>query len=187
MIPGVPAGRDRSRTTEGRFVHRGRGAPGRRVRADGSRVSTGLRPCARRPGRRSSRRWASSGTPPTARGGPLRNGSFLCAAIWPHCLAAAGVRPPEVWRGDGQLARGSRAGLRIAADPLITSVCCANAKRPSGSSARCTRAAGGYPRPSRSSGSTTGCESGSPCPPLATVKQDFHRIGHELVQLVLDR
>ena len=81
----------------------------------------------------------------------------------------------------------SEAGLRIAQDSSITAVYCANDEMAFG----LMRALYEHGRRVPDDVSVVGFDgialSEFSSPPLTTVKQDFHRVGRELVQLVLDQ
>lgn len=109
------------------------------------------------------------------------------AAAWHRALEEAGIRPPRLWRGDWTAGSGYRVGREIAADPSITAVFCANDEMAFGLM-RALHEAG---RPVPEDVSVVGFDgialSEFSSPPLTTVAQDFHRIGRELVRLVLEQ
>jgi DNA-binding LacI/PurR family transcriptional regulator len=111
----------------------------------------------------------------------------LRAATWQRCLEEAGIRPPQLWRGDWSAESGYEAGQRIARDAAITAVYCANDEMAFG----LMRALHEHGRRVPEDVSVVGFDgitlSEFTSPPLTTVKQDFQRIGHELVRLVLDQ
>ena len=104
---------------------------------------------------------------------------------WRAALVDAGRRVPELYRGDWSARSGYEQGLRIAQEPGVTAVLCANDEM----------AAGLY-RALRERGlsipgdvSVVGFDDIPLAeylwPPLTTVAQDFHRVGVELVHLLL--
>ena len=107
-------------------------------------------------------------------------------ATWQRTLAEAGVRPPELWRGDWTAATGYRIGQEIdLAD--VTAIYCANDETAFG----LIRALHERGRRVPDDVSVVGFDgialSEYSSPPLTTVRQNFHRIGQELVRLVLDQ
>lgn len=111
----------------------------------------------------------------------------LRAATWQRCLEEAGIRPPQLWRGDWSAQSGYLLGRQVAQDPAITAVYCANDEMAFG----LLRALHEHGRRVPQDVSVVGFDgialSEFSSPPLTTVKQDFQRIGHELVRLVLDQ
>lgn len=111
----------------------------------------------------------------------------LRAATWQRCLEEVGVRPPPLWRGDWTAESGYATGRRIAVDPSITAVFCANDEMAFG----LMRALHDHGRRVPGDVSVVGFDdiglSAFASPPLTTVKQDFRRIGHELVRLVMEQ
>lgn len=113
--------------------------------------------------------------------------ALVRTATWQRTLEEAGIRPPELWRGDWTARSGYAAGQQIALDPAITAVYCANDEMAFG----LMRALHEHGRRVPEHVSVVGFDgialSEFSSPPLTTVKQDFHRIGRELVRLVLDQ
>ncbi len=109
------------------------------------------------------------------------------AATWQRCLENAGIRPPQLWRGDWNARSGYAIGQEIARDSSITAVFSANDEMAFG----LLRALHENGRRVPEDVSVVGFDgialSEFSSPPLTTVKQDFHRIGHELVRLVLEQ
>ncbi len=109
----------------------------------------------------------------------------LRAATWQRCLEEVGLRPPRLCRGDWTAASGYSVGQRLAADPSVTAVYCANDEMAFG----LLRALSEQGRRVPDEVSVVGFDgielSEFSAPPLTTVKQDFRRIGHELVRLVI--
>ena len=113
--------------------------------------------------------------------------ALVRAATWQRCLEDAGIRPPELWRGDWTAKSGYLIGQRIAEDPSITAVYSANDEMAFG----LIRALHEHGRRVPEDVSVVGFDgialSEFSSPPLTTVKQDFQRVGHELVRLVLEQ
>lgn len=109
------------------------------------------------------------------------------AAAWRRTLEQAGVVAPPPWRGDWSSESGYVVGRRIAADPAVTAVFCANDEMAIG----LLRALGEAGRSVPGDVSIVGFDdltvSAYLHPPLTSVRQDFHRIGAELVRLVLEQ
>jgi DNA-binding LacI/PurR family transcriptional regulator len=109
------------------------------------------------------------------------------SATWRRSLTEAGIRPPQLWRGDWTAASGYAAGLRIALDESITAVYCANDEMAFG----LMRALYEHGRRVPEDVSVVGFDgialSEFSSPPLTTVKQDFPQVGRELIRLVLDQ
>ncbi|MCA0252043.1 MAG: LacI family transcriptional regulator [Actinobacteria bacterium] len=109
----------------------------------------------------------------------------LRAATWQRCLEEVGIRPPQLWRGDWSAASGYSMGRQIADDPAVTAIFCANDEMAFG----VMRALAERGRRVPEDVSVVGFDgielSEFATPPLTTVRQDFHRIGRELVRLVM--
>ena len=106
---------------------------------------------------------------------------------WQRCLEAAGIRPPQVWRGDWTARSGYLLGQRLAEDPTVTAVYCANDETAFGLIRALHEHGLKVPQDVSVVGFDDIALSGYSSPPLTTVRQDFHRIGHELVRLVLEQ
>jgi len=108
-------------------------------------------------------------------------------ATWQRRLEETGVSPPQFQQGDWTAQSGYLAGKRLAEDPSITAVYCANDEMAFG----LIRALHEHDLRVPHDVSVVGFDdialSGFSSPPMTTVKQDFHRIGHELVRLLLDQ
>ena len=109
------------------------------------------------------------------------------AATWQRCLEGAGLRAPHLWRGDWSARSGYAMGQEIALDPLITAVYSANDEMAFG----VMRALHEHGRQVPEDVSIVGFDgialSEFSSPPLTTVRQDFRRMGYELVRLVLEQ
>lgn len=111
--------------------------------------------------------------------------AFLRAAAWQRTLEEAGIRPPQLWRGDWTARSGYELGHRVAEDESVTAVFCANDEMAFG----LIRALHEHGKSIPGDISIVGFDgialSEYAYPPLTTVKQDFRVIGQELVRLVL--
>ncbi|MCB0913532.1 MAG: LacI family DNA-binding transcriptional regulator [Propionibacteriaceae bacterium] len=113
--------------------------------------------------------------------------ALVRSATWQRTLEGAGVRPPQLWRGDWTAKSGYELGQHIAADPSITAVYCANDETAFGLLRALHEAGRRVPDDVSVVGFDGIALSEFASTPLTTVKQDFHRIGHELVGLVLEQ
>lgn len=108
-------------------------------------------------------------------------------AAWRHHLLQNGITPPEPFSGDWTAQSGYIAGLKVAADPSITAVFCANDEMAFG----LIRALHENSRRVPEDVSVVGFDDIAlgefAAPPLTTVRQNFKQIGEELVQIVLDQ
>jgi DNA-binding LacI/PurR family transcriptional regulator len=121
-------------------------------------------------------------------GGPADSEPALVRSrTWQRCLEEAGIRPPQVWPGDWSAGSGYEVGRRIAADPSITAVYCANDEMAFGLIRALHERGREVPQDVSVVGFDGIALSEYSFPPLTTVKQDFHRIGSELVRLVLEQ
>lgn len=109
------------------------------------------------------------------------------AATWQRILEDAGIRPPQLWRGDWSARSGYAMGQEIAADPSITAVYSSNDEMAFGLMRALHEAGRRVPEDVSIVGFDGIALSEFSSPPLTTVRQDFHRIGHELVRLVLEQ
>jgi DNA-binding LacI/PurR family transcriptional regulator len=109
------------------------------------------------------------------------------AAAWQRTLEHAGIRPPQPWRGDWSARSGYEIGHLVAADPDVTALFCANDEMAIG----VVRALHEHGRRVPDDISIVGFDdimvSEFLWPPLTTVRQDFRRIGAELVRLVVEQ
>lgn len=113
--------------------------------------------------------------------GPAR----VRAATWQRCLEEAGIQPPGPLRGDWTAESGYRAGRQIAQDRSITAVFSANDEMALGLIQALHEADIRVPQDVSVVGFDGIVLSEFSSPPLTTVRQDFDRIGVELVHLVL--
>lgn len=109
------------------------------------------------------------------------------AAAWSRRLEESGIPVPAPVTGGWEARDGYEAGLRLAADPEVTAVFCANDEAALGL-VRALHEAG---RRVPEDVSVVGFD-GLPLaeytfPPLTTVRQDFQRAGAEMVRLVLEQ
>ncbi|WP_129337537.1 LacI family DNA-binding transcriptional regulator [Cellulomonas endophytica] len=111
--------------------------------------------------------------------------AMVRTGAWRRRLQEAGLTPPPPWPGDWTPRSGYAAGQRIAQDPDVTAVLCANDETAFG----LVRALHEHGRRVPQDVSVVGFDgialSEYSAPPLTTVQQDFHRIGRELVDLLL--
>ncbi|WP_394277012.1 LacI family DNA-binding transcriptional regulator [Luteococcus sp.] len=107
------------------------------------------------------------------------------AEAWRRTLEEAGAPVPEVAQGDWTAASGLEAGRRLAADPSATAVFCANDEMAFGVMRAFTEAGLRIPQDRSVAGfDDVGLAAYAPTP-LSTIRQDFRRIGQELVALVM--
>lgn len=118
--------------------------------------------------------------------GPPDSGpAGIRVAAWRATLTAAGRAVPEALTGDWSARSGYELGARVAQMPEVTAVFCANDEMAAGLIRALSEAGRRVPEDV----SVVGFD-GIPLgeylsPPLTTVRQDFQRIGEELVRLVL--
>ncbi len=109
------------------------------------------------------------------------------AATWQRALEEAGISAPEAWHGDWTARSGYQIGQRIAQDPTITAIYCANDEMAFG----LMRALYENGRHVPDDVSVVGFDgidlAEYSSPPLTTVRQDFDQIGKELLGLLLDQ
>jgi DNA-binding LacI/PurR family transcriptional regulator len=106
---------------------------------------------------------------------------------WREALAAAGVAAPQPIVGDWSVEAGYEAGRVLAADPAVTAVMCANDEMALGLIAALNAAGRSVPGDVSVVGFDDIALSRFSVPSLTTVRQDFQRMGSELVRLVLDQ
>lgn len=106
---------------------------------------------------------------------------------WRDTLRAAGRPVPTPWQGDWTLQSGYEAGARVAADPEVTAVFCANDEMAAGLMRALHEQSVAVPGEVSVVGFDDIPVAEYLWPPLTTVRQDFGRIGAELVTMVLDR
>lgn len=120
--------------------------------------------------------------------GPLGSQPALVRqATWQRCLEEAGLPATRAWAGDWSGRSGHEIGRQIARDPEVTAVCCANDEMAFGLVRALHEAGRRVPQDVSVTGFDDIELSEYAYPPLTTVRQDFHRIGEELVRLVLDQ
>ena len=107
------------------------------------------------------------------------------ASTWGQRLRRAGIRPPQVVRGDWSARSGYAAGQQLVGDDSITAVYCANDEMAFGLIRALHEHRIRVPQDVSVVGFDDIALSGYSSPPLTTVRQDFHQIGRELVRLVL--
>ncbi len=108
-------------------------------------------------------------------------------ASWHRCLEGSGIAPPPVLRGDWTAASGYRLGRSIAADPTVTAVYCANDEMAFGLMRALYEGGRRVPDDVSVVGFDDIALSEFSFPPLTTVRQDFHKIGNELVRLLFEQ
>ncbi|WP_262486105.1 LacI family DNA-binding transcriptional regulator [Changpingibacter yushuensis] len=117
-------------------------------------------------------------------GAPDSQPALVRAATWQRTLGESGVSTPEPWEGDWTARSGYQIGVRIAGDPSVTAVYCANDEMAFG----LMRALHEHGLRVPEDVSVVGFDgidlSEFASPPLTTVRQDFDRIGRELFTLV---
>ncbi|MHA6523579.1 LacI family DNA-binding transcriptional regulator [Tessaracoccus sp. G1721] len=111
--------------------------------------------------------------------------ALMRRGAWERTLEAAGISAPPAWQGDWTPASGYAMGRRIAEDPGITAVFCANDEMAFGLIRALNEAGRRVPEDVSVVGFDAIALSEYIYPPLTTVRQNFDRIGHELVKLVL--
>ncbi len=106
---------------------------------------------------------------------------------WYNHLVSLGIRPPQPWQGDWTAQSGYQAGQEIARDPEVTAVYCANDEMAFG----LIRALHEHGRRVPEDVSIVGFDAISlsefSAPPLTTIKQNFPKMGRELVRIVLEQ
>ncbi|MDR0591672.1 MAG: LacI family transcriptional regulator [Bifidobacteriaceae bacterium] len=111
----------------------------------------------------------------------------LRRAAWQRRLEEAGIVPPEPLVGDWTAASGYAAGQRLAADPAVTAVYCANDEMALGL-LRALYEAGRKVPDEVSIVGFDGIALGEfVYPPLTTVAQDYAEIGRTLVKMLLEQ
>ncbi len=111
--------------------------------------------------------------------------AFIRKSSWRRTLEAAGIRAPEPWQGDWTPRSGYEVGKLIAADPDVTAVYSANDEMAFGLLRALHEAGCRVPEDVSVVGFDGIAVGEFAYPPLTTVKQDFHAIGHELVDILL--
>ncbi|MDO4259770.1 MAG: LacI family DNA-binding transcriptional regulator [Actinomycetaceae bacterium] len=120
--------------------------------------------------------------------GPADSQSALIrSATWAATLREAGINPPAPIPGDWTAASGYAAGLRLADDPEVTAVFCANDEVAIGLIRALHERGRGVPHDVSVVGFDDISLAEYCFPPLTTVRQNFWRAGEEMVSLVLDQ
>jgi DNA-binding LacI/PurR family transcriptional regulator len=107
-------------------------------------------------------------------------------AGWREALAEAGAPVPEVLDGDWSSRSGYEAGRRLAADPSVTAVFCANDHMALGLLRALHEAGRGVPGDVSVVGFDDIPEAPFMIPPLTTVQQDFGEVGRRSMQLLVE-
>ena len=113
--------------------------------------------------------------------------SLIRKATWSRTLQEAGAPVPEAVPGGWEAAAGYEAGLRLAADPEVTAVFCANDELALGLIRAMHEQDRRVPRDVSVVGFDGLAVGEYSFPPLTTVRQDFKRHGREMVSLVLEQ
>lgn len=120
-------------------------------------------------------------------GPPGSQSALIRRATWARCLQEAGIAPPEPVPGDWDPAAGYRAGLRLARDPEVSAVLCANDEIALG----LIRAMHEQGRRVPEDVSVVGFDGLAlgefSFPPLTTVRLDFRQHGRAMVELILEQ
>ena len=111
--------------------------------------------------------------------------SLIRKATWSGTLQEAGAPVPKAVPGGWEAAAGYEAGLRLAADPEVTAVFCANDELALGLIRAMHEQDRRVPRDVSVVGFDGLAVGEYSFPPLTTVRQDFKRHGREMVSLVL--
>jgi DNA-binding LacI/PurR family transcriptional regulator len=106
---------------------------------------------------------------------------------WRQALRAAGVPEPETCRGDWSARSGYEIGLRMATQPEVTAVFCANDSMALGFLRAAAERGRDLPRDLSVVGFDDVPEAAYFWPPLTTVRQDFGALGAQALQLLLDQ
>ena len=123
----------------------------------------------------------------TSRVLPTRIPPWRAPGGWRRTLEGAGIRAPEALHGDWSADSGYELGWRLAADPTVTSVFCANDEMAIGAIRAFFEAGRRVPEDVSVVGFDDLNVSAFLPTPLTTVRQDFHRMGEELVRLVVEQ
>ncbi len=107
-------------------------------------------------------------------------------AGWRRALEAVGARVPQVQSGDWSSRSGYEAGLRIAADPLVSAVFCANDHMALGLLRALHESGRAIPGDISVVGFDDIPEAAYFTPPLTTVRQDFGELGRRALELLVE-
>jgi DNA-binding LacI/PurR family transcriptional regulator len=106
---------------------------------------------------------------------------------WRDTLRRAGLRPPAVLVGDWSARAGYEAGLRLAEDPKVTAVFCANDHMAMGAVRALTESGRRVPDDVSVVGFDDVPEAPYLLPPLTTVAQDFGELGRRSLDLLMEQ
>jgi DNA-binding LacI/PurR family transcriptional regulator len=121
-------------------------------------------------------------------GGPTESDpANLRAAAWRRALEQVGIKPPAELRGDWTPASGYHLGKRLAADPAVSAVYCANDEMAFGLLRALHEAGRRVPREVSVIGFDAVALSEFTSPPLTTIAQDFTETGQALVRIVIEQ
>jgi DNA-binding LacI/PurR family transcriptional regulator len=104
---------------------------------------------------------------------------------WRAALAAAGIRPPPLLRGDWSARAGYQLGQRLAGDPKVTAVFVGNDQMALGFLRRLHEVGRQAPRQISVVGFDDIPEAAYFTPPLTTVRQDFAEVGRRCLHVLL--
>ena len=120
-------------------------------------------------------------------GPPGSEPARLRATGWRSRLEEAGITPPEPVVGDWTPESGYRAGQVLAADPTVTAVLCGNDEMAFGLMRALHERGRSVPDDVSVVGFDGIALSDFAIPSLTTIRQDFQKMGAELVRMVLDQ
>lgn len=120
-------------------------------------------------------------------GPPDSEPAQLRRRAWERTLEQAGIAVPQVWQGDWTPRSGYELGARLAEDPDVTAVFCANDEMAFGLIRALAEAGRRVPQDVSVVGFDGIALGEYVWPPLTTLRQDFTHIGQELVRLVLSQ
>ncbi|MFC0533634.1 LacI family DNA-binding transcriptional regulator [Phytohabitans kaempferiae] len=106
---------------------------------------------------------------------------------WHDVLLAAGVSVPAIWPGGWSARSGYEQGQRLARDPSVTAVFCANDQVALGVLRALHETGRWVPGDVSVVGFDDTSDSGFFLPPLTTVHQDFAELGRRSLRVLLDR
>ncbi|WP_309065584.1 LacI family DNA-binding transcriptional regulator [Microbacterium sp.] len=104
---------------------------------------------------------------------------------WQEALAAAGIRPPEPFRGDWSSRSGHEQGLLLRDDPSLSAVVCANDQMALGLLRALADAGRRVPEDVAVIGFDDVADAAEFRPPLSTVRQDFDALGERAVEAMV--
>jgi DNA-binding LacI/PurR family transcriptional regulator len=106
---------------------------------------------------------------------------------WRDVQRAAGIRPPAPLGGDWSARSGYEAGRKLARDPKVTAIFCANDHMALGTLRALTEAGRNVPRDVSVVGFDDIPEAPYLLPPLTTVSQDFPELGRRSLELLMEQ